>query len=58
MCTWPLLARNKVEDSKINLPVQRYAESAEDEKMKAVAQKVCLNICIHTCRISRLVHSC
>lgn len=41
MITWPLLQRNKVEDSKINIPVQRYAETAEDEKMKGLAQKVC-----------------
>jgi hypothetical protein len=40
MRTWPLLQRNKVEDSKVNVPVQAFADSSDDEKVKAVAQDV------------------
>lgn len=39
MLTWPLLHRNKVEDSKVSVPVSSYAE-AEDEVIKTLAQKV------------------
>ena len=36
---WPLLHRNKVEDSKIEEPVQQCAQS-QDERLKALAEKV------------------
>lgn len=39
MITWPLLHRNKVEDSKVLMPVSSYAES-DDEAVKTLAQKV------------------
>ncbi|CAK5271481.1 unnamed protein product [Mycena citricolor] len=37
MRTWPLAARNKVEDSQVNIAVDKIKES-EDEKLKALAQ--------------------
>ena len=37
--TWPLLHRNKVEDSKIEEPVQQCVQS-EDERLKTLAEKV------------------
>jgi hypothetical protein len=40
MRKWPLLVRNKVEDSKVNVPVQAFADSSTDEKLKAAAQQV------------------
>lgn len=39
MLTWPLLHKNKVEDSKVSVPVSTYAQS-ENEVVKALAQKV------------------
>jgi len=39
MLTWPLLHKNKVEDSKVSIPVSLYAQS-EDPVVKALAQKV------------------
>jgi hypothetical protein len=39
MLTWPLLHKNKVEDSKVSVPVGLYAQS-ENEVVKALAQKV------------------
>lgn len=40
MVKWPLIQRNKVDDSKIRIPVQACAES-ENEGMKSLALKVC-----------------
>ncbi len=39
---WPLLQRNKVEDSKVIIPVKALAESDKpgEEAVKALAQKV------------------
>jgi len=39
METWPLLQRNKVDDSKVTIPVKVCAES-ENETVKTLAQKV------------------
>ena len=39
MFSWPLLHRNKVEDSKVSVPVALYAQS-ENEVVKTLAQKV------------------
>ncbi len=39
MNTWPLISRNKVEDSKVSVPVQRCTES-ENLVLKKVAQDV------------------
>ncbi|KAL4077501.1 hypothetical protein J3A83DRAFT_4356538 [Scleroderma citrinum] len=39
MTKWPLIQRNKVEDSKIRIPVQACAES-ENEAMKSLATKL------------------
>lgn len=41
MSVWPLLNRNKVEDSKVSVPVRTCAE-LEDETVKGLAQKVSL----------------
>jgi histone-lysine N-methyltransferase SETD2 len=40
MSTWPLISRNKVEDSKVSVPVQRCTES-ENLVLKKAAQAVC-----------------
>ena len=39
MSTWPLIQRNKVEDSKVNVPVRLCAES-DNEGVAALAKKV------------------
>jgi [histone H3]-lysine36 N-trimethyltransferase len=39
MSKWPLIARNKVDDSKISEPVQRCTNS-DNESLKNAAQKV------------------
>ncbi|TFY61091.1 hypothetical protein EVJ58_g4716 [Rhodofomes roseus] len=39
MMTWPLIQRNKVEDSKINVPVQACAQS-ENQMLAELAQKL------------------
>ena len=39
MLTWPLLHKNKVEDSKVSVPVRIYTQS-QNEVVKALAQKV------------------
>jgi len=39
MLTWPLLHKNKVEDSKVSVPVSTYAQS-DNEVVKALAQKL------------------
>ncbi|CDO68786.1 hypothetical protein BN946_scf184989.g52 [Trametes cinnabarina] len=39
MSTWPLIQRNKVEDSKVNVPVKLCAES-ENEAVSALAKKL------------------
>lgn len=39
MLTWPLLHKNKVEDSKVSVPVSLCAQS-ENEVVKALAQEV------------------
>jgi len=39
MMTWPLIQRNKVEDSKVNVPVQTCAQS-ENQGLAELAQKV------------------
>lgn len=38
--TWPLMNKNKVEDSQIFLPVEEFAMLG-DEKVKKIAQRVC-----------------
>lgn len=40
MVTWPLLNRNKVQDSKVDVPVGVCA-GLENETIKTTAQKVC-----------------
>ena len=39
MSTWPLIQRNKVEDSKINIPVEAFAQS-EHQNVADLAKKV------------------
>lgn len=39
MATWPLIKRNKVEDSKVSVPVEACAAS-EDPDLSALAQQV------------------
>lgn len=39
MYAWPLIAKNKVEDSQITIPVKVYMES-EDEGVRVWAEKV------------------
>ncbi|THH26928.1 hypothetical protein EUX98_g7264 [Antrodiella citrinella] len=39
MMTWPLIQRNKVEDSKINVPVKECSES-DDERLSSLAKKL------------------
>lgn len=39
MMTWPLIQRNKVEDSKVNVPVQACAES-DNENLALLAKRV------------------
>ena len=39
MTNWPLLARNKVDDSRITVPVQACSDS-ENEVIKVLAKKV------------------
>lgn len=39
MRSWPLINRNKVDDSKVNVPVEALTKS-EDEKLRTVAQEV------------------
>jgi [histone H3]-lysine36 N-trimethyltransferase len=41
MTSWPLLQRNKVDDSKVTTPVMLCAES-ENETVQTLAKKVCL----------------
>lgn len=38
--TWPLMNKNKVEDSQIILHVKEFI-TLEDEKVKKIAQRVC-----------------
>ncbi|KZP33283.1 SET domain-containing protein [Athelia psychrophila] len=40
MLTWPLLHRNKVEDSRVHLPVSTLATSDDDERIKSLAQRL------------------
>ncbi|TFK48255.1 hypothetical protein OE88DRAFT_1762721 [Heliocybe sulcata] len=40
MTTWPLIQRNKVEDSKVDIPVRACAENSPNEEIKALAQKL------------------
>jgi histone-lysine N-methyltransferase SETD2 len=39
METWPLMNKNKVEDSQVFLPVEEFSK-LEDERIKSLAQKV------------------
>lgn len=39
MMTWPLIQRNKVEDSKVHFPVQECAQS-DNEGLAALAKKL------------------
>lgn len=39
MTTWPLLNKNKVEDSQVNVSVQKYV-NLENDAIKSLAQKV------------------
>ena len=39
MTTWPLIQRNKVEDSQVNIPVETCAES-DNEGLSTLAKKV------------------
>ena len=41
MNTWPLISRNKVEDSKVNVPIQRCTES-DNVVLKKAAEDVCI----------------
>ena len=41
MNTWPLISRNKVEDSKVNVPIQRCTES-DNVVLKKAAEDVCM----------------
>ena len=47
MSTWPLLNRNKVQDSKVHVPVEACV-AHENELVKSLAQKVC---CRDRCRL-------
>lgn len=47
MSTWPLLNRNKVQDSKVHVPVEACA-AHENEVVKSLAQKVC---CRDSCKL-------
>lgn len=38
--TWPLIQRNKVEDSQVNVSVQAFSES-ENQAVAELAKKVC-----------------
>ena len=40
MSTWPLISRNKVEDSKVSIPVQSCTES-DNLVLKKAAEEVC-----------------
>ncbi|EPQ55865.1 SET domain-containing protein [Gloeophyllum trabeum ATCC 11539] len=40
MTTWPLIQRNKVEDSKVDEPVRQCAETSQNEDIKELAQKL------------------
>ena len=40
MSTWPLISRNKVEDSKVSEPVQRCTES-DNLVLKKASEEVC-----------------
>jgi hypothetical protein len=40
MSTWPLLQRNKVEDSRVNVYVERFAESENSDPSRDLAKKV------------------
>ena len=42
MMTWPLIQKNKVEDSNVSVPVKACAES-ENVVLKELAEKVCLS---------------
>lgn len=37
---WPLLQRNKIEDSKVDVPVSELASSSEDDRVKTLAQEL------------------
>jgi histone-lysine N-methyltransferase SETD2 len=39
METWPLMNKNKVEDSQVHIPVEGFSK-LEDERVKLLAQKV------------------
>lgn len=39
MATWPLMHKNKVEDSKVSVPVSAYTES-DNEVVKTLAKNV------------------
>ena len=43
--TWPLIQRNKVEDSKVNVPVKKCLES-ENETLASLAKKVNSFTCV------------
>jgi hypothetical protein len=45
MDTWPLMNKNKVEDSQIILHVKEFT-TLEDEKVKKIAQRVCIILII------------
>ncbi|KZT23009.1 SET domain-containing protein [Neolentinus lepideus HHB14362 ss-1] len=40
MTTWPLIQRNKVEDSKVDVPVRACAENSQNEEIKGLAQRL------------------
>ena len=54
MSTWPLIQRNKVEDSKINVPVGILAQS-DNEGLASLAKKVRLaNLSFSVCDPNRI----
>jgi len=57
MTSWPLLQRNKVDDSKVTTPVMLCAES-ENETVKTLAKKVRLYLECYHVLIFMHVRSC
>lgn len=38
---WPLLQRNKIDDSKIEKPIRKLVEDSPNEKLRDTAREVC-----------------
>ena len=55
MMTWPLIQRNKVEDSKIDVPVKACAES-DNEVLAELAKKVRLLHTLYSIRLDNALY--